>query len=245
MIPDSKTVRLLDQYETRFRWDATHSRWLIGLSNSSTIKRWLTWNELKTFTTNEPTIQKTLFNGPIDTKSKVRAYALFDSTIPIEGGTVTGLKQIHRFLFGGLYQGAGKIRTVAISKGGFTFALPQYLDQTLTKIEAMSEQTLDEIVDKYVEMNVAHPFMDGNGRSTRLWLNRILKKRLAVWVDWSKINVESYHSAMERSVVDTEPLKALLIDALTPKVDDLLTYRQSIDQSYAYEEQEGVSIDTP
>lgn len=142
-------------------------------------------------------------------------------------------------------RGAGTIRTVAISKGGFTFALPQYLDQTLTKIEAMSEQTLDEIVDKYVKMNVAHPFMDGNGRSTRLWLNRILKKRLAAWVDWSKIEVESYHAAMERSVVDAEPLKTLLLEALTPKIDDLLTYRQSIDQSYAYEEQEGVSIDTP
>ncbi len=174
----------------------------------------------------------------VDGKSKEKAYSLFGSSLldSIEVGTVNGLQQIHAYLFGGLYDFAGQIRQVNISKGGFTFAPAAFLHQTLANIELMPEGNFDEIVDKYVEMNVAHPFREGNGRTTRIWLDLILKKRLGMCVDWSRIDKYAYLSAMERSVVSTAAIKDLLRDALTDKVDDREIFMKGIDYSYYYEE---------
>ncbi len=174
----------------------------------------------------------------IDGKSKAKAYTLFESSLleSIEVGTVKGLQQIHAYLFGGLYDFAGKVRTVNISKGGFTFAPVAYLAQTLDNIEQMPESTFDEIADKYVEMNVAHPFREGNGRTTRIWLDLILKKRLRRCVDWSRIDKYAYLSAMEKSVADSTGIKKLLKEALTDKVNDRKMFMKGIDYSYYYEE---------
>lgn len=174
----------------------------------------------------------------VDGKSKEKAYSLFGSSLldSIEVGTVNGLQQIHAYLFGGLYDIAGQIRQVNISKGGFAFAPAAFLHQALANIELMPEGNFDEIVDKYVEMNVAHPFREGNGRTTRIWLDLILKKRLGMCVDWSRIDKYAYLSAMERSVVNTAAIKDLLRNALTDKVDDREIFMKGIDYSYYYEE---------
>ena len=174
----------------------------------------------------------------IDGKSKSKAYALFESSLldTIEVGTINGLKQIHAYLFGGLYDFAGIIRTVNISKGGFKFAMAEYLSETLDKIEKMPETTFDQIADKYVEMNVAHPFREGNGRTTRIWLDLILKRSLKKCVDWSQIDKKAYLSAMEESVIDSTKIKALLQNALTDKINDRETFMKGIDYSYYYEE---------
>ena len=146
------------------------------------------------------------------------------------------MQQIHAYLFGGLYDFAGKIRTKTISKGGFTFCLAQYLQQSLQDIDRMPENTFDEIVSKYIEMNIAHPFMEGNGRSTRIWLDLILKKRLKQCVDWSRINKNDYLRAMEQSGADSTAIKQLLAGALTNKIDDRELFMKGIDYSYYYEE---------
>lgn len=174
----------------------------------------------------------------VDGKSKEKAYSLFGSSLldSIEVGTVSGLQQIHAYLFGGLYDFVGQIRQVNISKGGFAFAPAAFLHQALANIELMPEGNFDEIVDKYVEMNVAHPFREGNGRTTRIWLDLILKKRLGMCVDWSRIDKYAYLSAMERSVVNTAAIKDLLRNALTDKVDDREIFMKGIDYSYYYEE---------
>lgn len=176
----------------------------------------------------------------IDGKSKTKAYALFESSLldSIEVGTTNGLKQIHAYLFGGLYDFAGKIRTVNISKGGFKFAAAGFLPQTLEQIEKMSEASFAQIVDKYVEMSIAHPFREGNGRSTRIWLDLMLKKNLKMCVDWSKINKKDYLSAMEESSIDSSHIKQLLENALTDKINDRETFMKGIDYSYYYEEAE-------
>ena len=176
----------------------------------------------------------------IDGKSKTKAYALFESSLlsNIEVGTVNGLKQIHAYLFGGLYDFAGQIRQVNISKGGLQFALAQHLPETLNKIEKMNVSTFEEIADKYVEMNIAHPFREGNGRSTRIWLDLILKKNLKQCIDWSKINKKDYLFAMEESAVDSTRIKELLQNALTDKIDDREMFMKGIDYSYYYEEVE-------
>ena len=176
----------------------------------------------------------------IDGKSKTKAYALFESSFinSIEVGTVKGLQQIHAYLFGGLYDFAGQIRKKNISKGGFQFAMAQYLDNTLMQIENMPESSFDEIVDKYVEMNIAHPFMEGNGRSTRIWLDLIFKKRLKLCVDWSKINKNDYMNAMVKSSTDSSLLKNLLRNALTDEINSREMYMKGIDYSYYYEENE-------
>ena len=176
----------------------------------------------------------------IDGRSKSKAYALFESSLidNIEVGTVEGLKQIHGYLFGGLYDFAGQIRTKTISKGDFTFCLAEYLGRELQKIESMPEDTFDQIVAKYVEMNVAHPFMEGNGRSTRIWLDLILKKRLRKCVDWSRINKKEYLQAMQDSVVNTAPVHRLLASALTDKINDRETFMKGIDYSYYYEQED-------
>lgn len=181
----------------------------------------------------------------IDGKSKSKAYALFDSSLlgTIEVGTVKGLQQIHGYLFGGLYDFAGQIRTLSIAKGGFSFAPAKFLPKTLANIEAMPESSLDEIVNKYVEMNVAHPFMEGNGRSTRIWLDFILKKSLRVCVDWSKIGKKEYFTAMKQSVTNSASIKALLKSALTDRINDREVYTKGVDYSYYYEQDDEVSIE--
>lgn len=174
----------------------------------------------------------------IDGKSKQKAYALFESSFidSIEVGTVKGLQQIHSFIFGGLYDFAGKIRAVNISKGGFAFAPALFLEETLKKIEAMGESAFDEIAEKYVEMNIAHPFREGNGRAARIWLDLILKKRLEKCVDWSAINKNDYLRAMEKSSSDSSEIKSLLKNALTDKINDREMFMKGIDYSYYYEE---------
>ncbi len=174
----------------------------------------------------------------IDGKSKSKAYAMFESSFinSIEVGTTKGLQQIHAYLFGGLYDFAGQIRQKNISKGGFQFAVSHFLGDTLKQIEAMPETTFDEIVNKYVEMNIAHPFMEGNGRSTRIWLDLILKKRLKKCVDWSKISKRDYMNAMVLSATKSNVLKTLLEKALTTKINDREMFMKGIDYSYYYEE---------
>ena len=176
----------------------------------------------------------------IDGKSKSKAYALFESSLidNIEVGTVKGLQQIHAYLFGGLYDFAGQIRTVNIAKGGFQFAMAQFLPQTLATIEQMPETNFEEIADKYVEMNIAHPFREGNGRATRIWLDLILKKQLQKCVDWSKIDKNAYLNAMQKSVADSSDIKRLLHSALTDKINDRETFMKGIDYSYYYEQEE-------
>ncbi|MDR1100890.1 MAG: Fic family protein [Clostridiales bacterium] len=178
----------------------------------------------------------------IDGKSKTKAYALFDSSLidTIEVGTTKGLQQIHGYLFGGLYDFAGQIRTVNIAKGGFRFAPLQFLERTLNTIENMPETSFDDIIDKYVEMNVAHPFREGNGRSSRIWLDLILKKNLKRCVDWSKIGKKEYLTAMQESTMDTTRIKGLLENALTDKINDRDVFMKGIDYSYYYEEEDDI-----
>ena len=173
----------------------------------------------------------------IDGQSKKKAYALFESGIlnSLEIGTVKCLQQIHAYLFGGLYDFAGQIRSKNISKGGFQFAMAQFLTSSLQTIEAMPESTFEEIIDKYVEMNIAHPFMEGNGRSTRIWLDLMLKRTLKKCIDWSKVNKNSYLEAMQKSVVNSNDLKTLLAPALTDKINDREMFMKGIDYSYYYE----------
>ena len=176
----------------------------------------------------------------LDEKSKQKAYELFESGFidNIEIGTVKGLQQIHGYIFGGLYDFAGHIRTMNISKDGFAFAQAMYLDESLAKIEAMLEDTLEQIVDKYVEMNIAHPFMEGNGRSTRIWLDMILKKNLKKCVDWSQINKTDYFDAMRESVVDSKKIYNLIKGALTDDINSREIVMKGIDYSYYYETEE-------
>lgn len=173
----------------------------------------------------------------IDGQSKKKAYALFESGIlnSLEIGTVKCLQQIHAYLFGGLYDFAGQIRSKNISKGGFQFAMAQFLTSSLQTIEAMPESTFEEIIDKYVEMNIAHPFMEGNGRSTRIWLDLMLKRTLKKCIDWSKVNKNSYLEAMQKSVVNSNDLKTLLAPALTDKINVREMFMKGIDYSYYYE----------
>lgn len=180
----------------------------------------------------------TYSDNTIDGQSRKKAYALYESGLlkSLEPGSVKCLQQIHAYLFGGLYDFAGQIRSKNISKGGVSFANALHFPVVLPSIEKMPENTLDEIVDKYVEMNVAHPFMEGNGRSTRIWLDLMLKRSLKKCVDWSKINKNDYLTAMERSVVDATRIKELINSALTDKIDDREMFMKGIDYSYYYEE---------
>ena len=174
----------------------------------------------------------------IDGQSKKKAYALFESNLidEIEIGTTKGLQQIHGFLFGGLYDFAAQIRTKNISKGGYQFVYAQHLNATLNDIDNMPQNTLDEIILKYVAMNKAHPFMEGNGRSTRVWLDLMLKKNLTKCVDWSKISKDNYMNAMIISTVDQSVLEMLVSRALTKKINDREIFMKGIDYSYYYEE---------
>ncbi len=169
--------------------------------------------------------------------SKKKAVAMYEKSIldNLDAGTFACLTSIHSYLFDDLYDFAGKLRTVDISKGGFRFASLLYLEKALQAIEKMPQSNFDEIIAKYVEMNVAHPFREGNGRSGRIWLDHILKKELGKVVDWSLITKEDYLLAMERSPIKDLEIKQLLANALTDKIDDREIYLKGIDSSYAYE----------
>lgn len=182
----------------------------------------------------------TYSDNSIDGQSRKKAYTLWESNLVDDEdvGTVKALQQIHAYLFGGLYDFAGKIRTKTIWKDGTLFCRAEYLRENLRKIEVMPENTFDEIVDKYAEMNVAHPFMEGNGRSTRIWLDMILKKRIKMCVDWSQIDKKAYLAAMRRSTTDVTAIKALLRSALTDQIADRELFMKGIDYSYYYEQED-------
>jgi cell filamentation protein len=169
--------------------------------------------------------------------SKQKAVQLFESGMldSLEAGTVETLKAIHKYLFEDIYFFAGKIRNVDISKGNFRFAPVMYLTPALENIEKMPQSTFDEIIEKYVEMNVAHPFREGNGRATRIWLDLILKKNINVVIDWSKVDKEDYLLAMERSVVRDIEIKHVLKKALTNDINSREVFMKGIDHSYYYE----------
>ena len=179
-------------------------------------------------------------DNSIDGQSKKKAYTLIESGLldSLEPGTIECLQQIHAYLFGGLYDFAGQIRQKTIWKDGTLFCRAEYLMKNLSIIEQMPETTFDEIVNKYVEMNVAHPFMEGNGRSTRIWLDLIFKKRLKLCVDWSKIDKKEYLAAMRQSTTDATAIKALLKGAMTDKIDNREMFMKGIDYSYYYEQAE-------
>jgi cell filamentation protein len=175
----------------------------------------------------------------IDGKSKTKAYALFETSFVenIEVGTSNGLQQIHAYIFGGLYDFAGQIRTKNISKSGYQFVYAQHLQNRLNDIDKMPQRNFEDIVQKYVVMNKAHPFMEGNGRSTRILLDLMLKKQLKKCIDWSKISKHNYMNAMIISTADSNEIEKLLLLALTSDINSREMYRNGIDYSYYYEEE--------
>lgn len=182
----------------------------------------------------------TYSDNSIDGKSRKKAYSLFESGVldSMTPGTVKSLQQIHAFLFGGLYDFAGKIRTKNISKGNTIFCLAEHLHQYLQTVEQMPDNSFDEIVDKYIEMNMAHPFMEGNGRSTRIWLDMMLKKKIGLCIDWSKIAKRDYLDAMIESEMNNNKIRELLRKALTDRIDDREMFMKGIDYSYYYEQED-------
>lgn len=169
--------------------------------------------------------------------TKIKAIKLFETgeLNTFEVGTFKGLSQIHKYLFEEIYEFAGKIRTENISKSNFRFASAMYLQEALKQIDKMPQSNFDQIIEKYIEMNIAHPFREENGRSTRIWLDMILKKEIGKVVDWSKIDKEDYLLAMERSPIKNIEIKYLLKEALTDKINDREVYMKGIDASYSYE----------
>ena len=169
--------------------------------------------------------------------TKIKAKQLFEEGIldSFEIGTFKGLSEIHKYLLEEVYEFAGKIRTENISKSNFRFASAMYLEEALKKVDQMPQTNFDEIIEKYIEMNIAHPFREGNGRSTRIWLDMILKKEMRKVIDWSKVNKEDYLLAMERSPIKNTEIKILLKEALTDKINDREVYMKGIDASYNYE----------
>lgn len=169
--------------------------------------------------------------------SKKKALDLFETGLidTFEVGTFEGLAKIHKYLFGEIYDFAGELRTVNMAKGNFRFAPVMYLETALVNISKMPQSTFDEIIEKYVEMNAAHPFREGNGRSTRIWLDAIFKKELKMVIDWSKVDKNDYLLAMERSPIKDVEIKVLIKDALTDKINDREVYMKGVDASYYYE----------
>ena len=229
LVSDTNQLKLLASDGKRYLTDVLDNAGVITLAKSfpnNKASRFIEW-----FTNSDESI---------DGKSRSKAYALFESSLidSVEIGTVKGLQQIHAYLFGGLYDFAGQLRTVNIAKAGFQFAMAQYLSQTLADVERMPEDSFENIIDKYVEMNVAHPFREGNGRATRIWLDLILKKNLQRCIDWSLVDKRKYLEAMTRSVADPTSIKDLLRSALTDKINDRDTFMKGIDYSYYYEQEE-------
>ena len=179
-------------------------------------------------------------DNSIDGQSKKKAYTLLESGVfeTMKPGTVKCLQQIHAYLFGGLFDFAGRIRTKTISKGNTIFCLAEHLHAFLQRVEQMQQTNFDEIVDKYVEMNMAHPFMEGNGRSTRIWLDLILKKQIGCCIDWSKIGKRDYLNAMIESEMDSTRIRELLRGAITDHIDDREIFMKGIDYSYYYEQED-------
>ena len=177
--------------------------------------------------------------------TKLKALELFDTNKinEFEVGTTKGLCDIHKFLFNEIYSFAGEIREVNLAKGNFRFAASMYLKDVLFKIDSMPEDTFENIIKKYIEMNIAHPFREGNGRSTRIWLDMVLKNRIGKVIDWSKIDKEEYLLAMERSPIKDTEITILLKDALTDKISDREIYMKGIDTSYKYEGYNTYSMD--
>jgi cell filamentation protein len=227
LVSATTQLKLLAADGKRYKTDMLDSEGIVALSKSFPSNRaakfldWFLYSDTS-----------------IDGQSKKKAYALFESNLihELEVGTIKGLQQIHAYLFGGLYDFAGQIRGKSISKEGYRFVYVQHLKDKLQQIDRMPQTTLEEIVSKYAEMNKAHPFMEGNGRSTRIWLDVMLKKRLKKCVDWSKIRKEDYMNAMIISTVDGSVLYQLLRVALTPKINDREMFMKGIDYSYYYEE---------
>jgi cell filamentation protein len=182
----------------------------------------------------------TFSDNSIEGQSRKKAYTLFESGIldEMQPGTIKSLQQIHAYLFGGLYDFAGQIRTKTIWKDGTLFCRAEYLKYNLDQIEQMPQTTFDEIVDKYIEMNIAHPFMEGNGRSTRLWLDLIFKSSIKQCVDWSQIDKKTYLQSMRLSTTDSSAIRELLRGALTDKINDREMFMKGIDYSYYYEQEE-------
>ena len=182
----------------------------------------------------------TFSDNSIDGQSRKKAYTLFESGIldEMQPGTIKSLQQIHAYLFGGLYDFAGQIRTKTIWKDGTFFCRAEYLRYNLEQIEQMPQTTFDEIVDKYIEMNIAHPFMEGNGRSTRLWLDLIFKSSIKQCVDWSQIDKKAYLQAMRHSTTDSAMIRELLRSAMTDQINDREMFMKGIDYSYYYEQEE-------
>lgn len=227
LVSTTTQLKLIASDGKRYLTDMLDFNGIIGLGKefpSKKANRFIEW-----FTNSDESI---------DGKSKTKAYALFESSFinSIEVGTTKGLQQIHGYLFGGLYDFAGQIRQKNISKGGFQFAVSHFLGDTLKQIESMPETTFEEIVDKYVEINIAHPFLEGNGRSARIWLDLMLKKNLKKCVDWSKISKLDYMNSMMLSPTKSDVLKILLGNALTNKINDREMFMKGIDYSYYYEE---------
>ena len=186
---------------------------------------------------NKPGLEGIAFQQEEERISKQKAKKLFDDHIldTFDVGTYAGLQAIHRWLFEDLYEFAGQTRTLNIAKGHFRFASALYLEEALERISAMPQKTFEQIVAKYIEMNIAHPFLEGNGRSTRIWLDAILRKELGKVVDWSRIDRDDYMAAMERSPVRDTEIRLLLESALTDKTEDRTVFMRSIDASYRYE----------
>lgn len=229
LVSATNQLKLLASDGKRYLTDVLDNNGVIALAKSfpnNKASRFIEW-----FTNSDESI---------DGKSRSKAYALFESSLidSIEVGTVKGLQQIHAYLFGGLYDFAGQIRTVNIAKAGFQFAMAQYLGQTLADVERMPENSFENIIDKYVEMNVAHPFREGNGRATRIWLDLILKKKLQRCIDWSQVDKRKYLEAMTHNVADPTSIKDLLRPALTDKINDRDTFMKGIDYSYYYEQED-------
>ena len=242
------SFRFYKDHEVRAIWDEENSKWwfsvqdVVGAINDQFDykKNRNYWKYLKTKLRKEGNELVSATNQLKLRAADGKRYDMdvLDAEADKDVGKVKALQQIHAYLFGGLYDFAGKIRTKTISKGNTLFCLAEYLHDNLKTIEQMPETTFDEIVDKYVEMNVAHPFMEGNGRSTRIWLDMIFKKQMKMRVDWSKIDKKDYLDAMIASHMDSTRIRELLKQALTDKIDDREIFMKGIDYSYYYEQED-------
>ena len=227
LVSATTQLKLLAADGKRYKSDAVDHEGVIALAKAIPNNKATAFLDWFTFSDNS-----------IDGQSRKKAYTFWESNIIAdeEVGTVKALQKIHAYIFGGLYDFAGQIRTKTIWKDGTLFCRAEYLKESLAQIEQMPQSTFDEIVDKYVEMNIAHPFMEGNGRSTRIWLDMIFKQSLHQCVDWSKIDKNAYLQAMRKSPVDDTEIRELLRNALTDKINDRELFMKGIDYSYYYEQ---------